>query len=129
MESKTLILNTSFPTLNQYIAANNRNRYASNAMKQTHTNKVMLLAKSAKFELVKGQRYDVACHWYKPNNRTDHDNISFGIKFLLDGIVKAGILKDDSPKFINSIHHHFELDRTRDYISCSVMFIPSLISG
>jgi Holliday junction resolvase RusA-like endonuclease len=32
-------------------------------------------------------------------------------KFILDGLVRAGIIKDDSQKYINSITHRFEVDK------------------
>lgn len=117
-----LILNTSFITLNEYIDASRSNRYIAANLKKFHDNKVSYLAKEQNFSLPKDTKFDVLITWYKPDNRHDHDNIAFAIKFVLDGLVKAEILKSDSPKFINSISHEFEVDKTRNYISCKIEF-------
>jgi Holliday junction resolvase RusA-like endonuclease len=121
-----LKLNTPLITLNEYINIERGNRYAAAAKKKALTNKVAFLAKVLKFKVTQDAKHDIAITWYKPNNRQDHDNIAFGIKFVLDGLIKAEILQNDSPKFIGSIHHHFELDKNRSFIGCEVEFIPSL---
>ena len=43
--------------------------------------------------------------WVEGNRRRDLDNISAATKFVLDGIVEAGILIDDSQKWVRSLHH------------------------
>lgn len=60
--------------------------------------------------------------WYKPNNRQDHDNIGFAKKYILDGLIVAGSIKGDSPKYIGNFVDNFEIDKTRAYISCVVEF-------
>jgi Holliday junction resolvase RusA-like endonuclease len=42
-----------------------------------------------------------------PHSRRDPDNQSFGAKMILDGLVKAGVLPDDSRKWIAEIRHVF----------------------
>ena len=54
---------------------------------------------------------DVTCTWYTKNLRKDPDNVSAGVKFVLDGLVQAGVLPDDRRKQINSISHHFDVDK------------------
>ena len=53
----------------------------------------------------------IDCLWVEPNKRRDHDGIHFGVKFILDGLVKAGILKDDSPRYVKRITHEVAYDR------------------
>lgn len=49
--------------------------------------------------------------WYVKDDKKDPDNISFGSKYIIDGMVKAGVLKDDSLKVIqNGIMHFFTVD-------------------
>ena len=53
---------------------------------------------------LKGQEHVVApCvisfHWYY-STKHDFDNIAFAKKYVLDGMVKAGILLDDSQKWV-----------------------------
>jgi len=54
---------------------------------------------------------DVTCTWITKDLRKDPDNVSAGVKFILDGLVQAGILPDDRRKQINSIKHEFGVDK------------------
>lgn len=116
-----IILNTSFITLNEYIDAERKNKFMAANMKKFHTEKVQLLAMEQKFKLPE-KKHNIKITWYKPNSRSDHDNISFAIKFVLDGLILAKAMKSDSPKYIGNIYHEFEVDKTRNYISCAVEF-------
>lgn len=117
-----LILNMPFVTLNEYINTERTNKYKAAKIKKQQTNAAAYLAMEQDFKL-EDKKYNIICTWYKPNNRQDHDNISFALKFVQDALVQSGALKNDSPKYINNITHKFELDKTRSYISCVVEFI------
>ena len=119
---KELILNMPFPTLNEYIDLERANKYAAADMKKRKTNSVAFLALEQKFKLEK-KKYDVYFTWYKPNNKKDHDNITFAKKFVLDGLVLAKILPSDGSRYVNNFRDTIILDKTRDYISCKVEFI------
>ena len=54
---------------------------------------------------------DITCRWITRDLRKDPDNVSAGIKFILDGLVMAGVLPDDRRKQINSIKHEFGVDK------------------
>jgi len=118
-----LIFNMPFPTLNEYINDERANKFKASTLKRYKTNSVAFLAKQQKADINPEGQYDLIYTWYKPNNRTDHDNIAFAKKFVNDGLKLAGVIKDDSPKFIRNFKDDFVLDRTRSYISCSVEFI------
>ncbi|PHR23608.1 MAG: Holliday junction resolvase [Desulfotalea sp.] len=119
MEYSLRILCT-IPTLNEYINVERANRYSAAALKKKVGKKVAMEAMG--FKLPKNTKFDLLLTWYKKDNRKDHDNISFGIKFILDGIVSTGALKGDSPRFIGNISHKFELSANKtDY--CVITFI------
>lgn len=49
--------------------------------------------------------------WTEPNRRRDLDNIAgTGQKFVLDGLVAAGVLPDDGPAWVRCIHHYADYD-------------------
>lgn len=104
---KQLTIKTKFPTLNQYIASMNRNRYIGNAMKQKYTQITALTSIANDFKL-DNIKYDVEITWFVTNFKSDPDNIAFGIKFILDGLVKSKAIKNDGHKNIGSITHNFE---------------------
>ena len=54
---------------------------------------------------------DIICTWITKDLRKDPDNVSAGVKFILDGLVQAGVLPDDRRKQINSIKHEFGVDK------------------
>jgi hypothetical protein len=38
--------------------------------------------------------------WFEPNRKKDPDNVDAGKKFILDGMVKAGLIPNDTQKYI-----------------------------
>ena len=86
-----------FPSLNEYINACRRNVYLGNQMKQKYTRTAMLYARQTRVKFDMDCAVKVQISYYEPNSKRDIDNISsFGNKVILDGIVKAGMLKNDS---------------------------------
>ncbi|WP_121605404.1 Holliday junction resolvase [Virgibacillus sp. Bac332] len=97
----------TLPTLNEIIKASKSHPIAYANMKKDYTALVMLHAR----KLPKLERTDVDITWYCKDMRKDKDNIAAGTKFILDGIVKAKIIKNDGWKQIGNINHHFEVDK------------------
>lgn len=97
-----------FTTLNKYIAALNRNRYIGNNIKKKET-------EVARLHFI-GKKFDTPCkihlHWVLKDKRTDLDNIQFSTKYILDGMVKAKAIPDDSLKYVVGISHSYEIDKT-----------------
>jgi len=95
-------------SLNQYIEAERSNKYAAANMKKKQTS---ICATYAKLELqnkLKDKRYDIICLWQFSTLGRDPDNVFFAIKFILDGLVNAGIMDDDNCANIGAISHYWE---------------------
>lgn len=109
------------PSLNQVIAKNRGNTYAGNKMKQDTERQIAhcICVAQSKGELEK--RYDcrvvVMVDWYEHENRRDVDNVKSANKFILDAMVKTGVLKDDGPKYvkdiIGAVHYPMYDNKTR----------------
>ena len=111
------------PGLNEIIAAskkelpwlrNGKNRvYEITVMKKKWSNRVEAYAILAHNEHSRGaptpynRPVAVQLEWIEPNNKRDPDNVFAGVKFVLDGLVNAGILKNDTRKWILAIDHTF----------------------
>ena len=55
---------------------------------------------------------DFRFDWYCSSKRKDKDNIAVGKKFILDGLTDAGIIPDDSWRYIGNFQDYFYVDRT-----------------
>lgn len=97
-----LTIHGTLPGLNEIIAATNRHRYVGSTVKKLHTRAVFALARNVQAPALEGP-VDVVFDWIEPNRRRDPDNIRAGAKFVLDGLVTAGVLGNDSRRWIRSI--------------------------
>ena len=53
----------------------------------------------------------ITCVWYCKDRRKDPSNRAAGIKFIEDGLVEAGILRNDGFNEIRKITHEFHVDK------------------
>lgn len=103
MTSETKVLKVSFPlppTLNQIIKVARDNKYKSAKSKKEWTNYVENCCKSIRVKFPGKVWMDVCFH--TQTKRNDPDNLMAGLKPILDGLVKGGIIKDDSITIIQS---------------------------
>lgn len=107
-----LLLDWELPGLNEYIAAIARNRYAGGAIKREQTELVMWACRGQQLE-VRTKPVFISFHWYMKNKKKDIDNVAFAKKFILDGLVVAGILYDDSQEWVKGFEDHFSIDPKR----------------
>lgn len=59
--------------------------------------------------------------WYEQNRRRDLDNVAFGKKFIQDGLVKAGILENDSAEYVAGFSDHFAYDSEHPRVVVSIV--------
>jgi len=102
MPNNELYIELKFPGMNEYSSANRTNKQVGAAMKKKYTNIVSIFAKQ-QLRIDKNGFYDLEIEWQTKDNRRDADNIFTSIKFLIDGCVEAGVLENDSRKFIRHI--------------------------
>lgn len=108
----TLVLVGSFPSMNEIIAAAKKetNHYRPYAeLKKIYTEVVEWTCKS-QLKNIHLERVDLKIIWYCKDKKKDKDNIIAGEKFIIDGLVNAGIIPNDGWKNIGSITHEFDID-------------------
>jgi Holliday junction resolvase RusA-like endonuclease len=76
-------------------------------MKKRYTQELADVFRSQTQERFKSH-VTVTVYFYEDSMRRDDDNVISGLKFVLDGLVTAGILKDDSPKYCHVIAERFQ---------------------
>jgi|GEM_PF-323765 len=109
---KKIIIYEDLPSHNQYTGAIRKNRYKGGSIKRSIEFKI---AKWINEEKEKGFRLNnfpvnLHLHWYCKDRRTDPDNITLGIKFILDALQKCGVIGNDDWKHVGEIHHYFHVD-------------------
>lgn len=95
-----------FVSLNEFYRAN---QWDQEDIKESSDDRVAWCAKAAKIKKCKKPiRYHVL--WVEENRRRDLDNVAFAKKFIQDGLVKAGILHNDSHHEIIGFSDSFDYD-------------------
>lgn len=89
-------------------------KYAN--MKKDYTALVQMSAE----KLPKIERADFTINWYCRDKRKDKDNIMAGQKFIFDGLVKAGVLKNDGWSEIDQVLHRFDVDKNNPRIEVEI---------
>ena len=104
------------PGLNEIIDAAKSHFGAYAKMKHEHTTAIAWLAK----KLPTYKRVALVITWYEPDQRRDPDNVMAGQKFILDGLVQAGTITNDSLRYIKSITHRFGVDRENPRVEVKI---------
>ena len=107
---QTLIIKGRLPDANTYINVERSNRYAAAKMKQEWTKIIKNEVKAQKIKSV-SKPITIFFTWWVKDKKRDKDNIMFGQKFVFDGLVEAGIIKNDGWNNIEQIHHEFIVDK------------------
>lgn len=115
-----ITISGELPGMNEIINANRNNRYAGASQKKKFTNLVAWECKAQGIKPI-GYKVDVEIHWYCKNKRKDKDNISCGMKFLLDGLMTAGVIPNDGWNEIGDINHRFFVDKDNPRVEMFLM--------
>ena len=83
---------------------------AYSSEKKKLTTSVALMALSAGLTPVEGRCF-IRFLWHEPNKRRDYDNIRAGAKYILDGLVEAGIIQDDGWRCVTGLDDRFFKDK------------------
>lgn len=83
-----------FTTCNEYIDAERANKFKGAEIKKIETERVRWACVGVL--PVKAYPIRIDFVWWCPSKRIDPDNIAFAKKFILDGLQKAGVIKNDS---------------------------------
>jgi Holliday junction resolvase RusA-like endonuclease len=96
-----MIIYGSLPTLNEVTASNRTNKYVGAKLKRDAEELIMLQLPSTKITGL----IDLDIKWVVKDNRKDADNVYSAVKFLLDAMVKKGVLQGDGRKYVRNISH------------------------
>lgn len=112
MNKMKLIISGELTDLNTYIKADKANRYAGGEIKKIETNRVANIARFSKIPPFE-KPVKVKFSWYLKNKKKDLDNVAFAKKFILDGLVVAGVFKNDGQRWVRGFTDDFYYDKER----------------
>lgn len=93
------------PSLNEYIRVCRSNVYMASKFKKDIELQIGgYIATLPKFK----RPVKIHFHWVESNKRRDLDNIASAKKFILDSMVKVGVLTDDNRKCVVAFTDTFE---------------------
>lgn len=101
-EEKTkqeFIIPVRLPSLNEVVAANRRNKYAGAKLKSDTEETIMTYVFTEQVLPVE-KPCIVHMLFEEATRKRDADNVESAKKFILDALVRARILKGDSPKYV-----------------------------
>lgn len=102
------VVKEKLPSLNDVIGKNRCNKYAGAKYKKDIEEKISYYIANA---VAKGMLHKqenpcwIVIEWIEKTKRRDSDNIQSSQKFLLDALVKCGILQNDSRKYVKNVAH------------------------
>lgn len=119
MEKIKIILKGEFTSLNEYISADRNNRYAGASVKKNETERAYYEIKKKKLEKIKCPIY-IDFLWVTKNLKKDADNVSFSKKFILDAMVQAKLIENDTRKYVLGFKDDFAVDPTNPRVELTI---------
>lgn len=99
-------------SMNKVIQANRSNRYVGAKIKKKNTELVAWSCKAQKIKSFK-KKINLNITFYCKDRRTDKDNIISTTKFILDGLVEAGVIPNDGWNEIGNLNYNFKIDKKK----------------
>lgn len=100
----TIEIPMKMPSINTYINACRRNRYYAAKMKNDLEDDIIVfVSKLPRFD----KPVKISFSWIENNKRRDLDNVSSSKKFILDAMVKCGVLTDDNRRCVTAFSDSF----------------------
>lgn len=114
----TFVIKAKLPSLNDVIAKNRANRYLGNQFKKDIEQVIGWAIKQAlTMKTLKPVQKPCVIYidWHEATKKRDVDNIQSSQKFVLDAMVRNGILIDDSRQYVKQVNHKI-IDDSVDFV-------------
>ena len=119
----SFIIKQKLPSLNDTLRYNRSNKYLGAQFKKEIEEAIGWAIRQA---LTSGTLHKttrpvvINILWHEKSKRRDVDNIQSSQKFILDALVKKGVLVDDNRNYVKQIHHQI-IDDKRDFVEVELM--------
>lgn len=121
MSEYKIVIPGTFPGLNDFIQEANRSRHAGNKLKGMYTNIAAAEARRQLRGLKITNPVVIEYLWVEKKRIRDKSNIcAFGRKCIEDGLIKAGVLKNDGWREIKGFSDDFVVDKSNPRIEITI---------
>ncbi len=97
--------------LNEYTKMNRTKSVLANIMKREQEEIISYYIKQHRLKPVTEYPVKLRIAWYEKDNKRDIDNVIFAKKFILDALVKTGILQNDTRQCVCGFEEVIETDK------------------
>ena len=106
--------------LNKLIQSNRQGWQAGASCKKKNQRAVLeaLLEHLPDYQTESPIRLNIA--WYEENKKRDPDNVFFGVKYILDGMVEFGTIQNDNQKYVKGITNELFVDKDNPRIEVEI---------
>ncbi|MGM0437530.1 MAG: Holliday junction resolvase [Bacillota bacterium] len=104
-----LVIPGELPTMNRIINESKTHWSNYKKMKETFDDTVVFFAEKQEIPFFKSVKLNIT--YYRSDKRVDPDNIVAGKKFIIDGLVEAGVLEEDGWKQIKGFKETWEKNK------------------
>ncbi len=104
-------INQRLPSLNEYTKACRANKFIGAKMKEDTENYIWADIKQQLKNSKISHAVKINFTWIEENKKRDLDNICFAKKFILDALVKANVLKNDTQNYVIGFTDTFLYDK------------------
>lgn len=109
------------PGLNEYTSACRTHPQAGAKMKKDGEKKVAECIAQQLPGVHINAPVEITFTWTEKDRRRDPDNIAgFGTKVILDALVEAQVLPDDSQRYVMELHNYYSIDKDDPHIRVEI---------
>ena len=108
-ENNKLVIPGQFPTMNTIIDKSKTHWSKYKRMKDNYDAIVQYYVEQQRIKFFEAVKLNIT--YYRKDKRTDPDNIAAAKKFIIDGLVSAGVLEDDGWKQVKGFKESWEVDK------------------
>jgi hypothetical protein len=108
-DNTKLVIPGELPTMNEIINKSKTHWSKYKKMKETYDSIISYYATQQKIKFFKSVKLEIT--YCRKNRKVDPDNISAGKKFIIDGLVQAGVLENDGWSEIKGFKENWEVDK------------------
>jgi len=118
-KNNKLVIPGQLPTMNTIINKSKTHWSNYKRMKDNYDAIVQYYAEQQRIKFFESTVLNIT--YYRKDKRTDPDNIAAAKKFIIDGLVSAGVLEDDGWAVVKGFNETWEVDRENPRVEIELL--------